>query len=155
MLKLIRFIKNLMHLDSCLKENEKQQRENGYRIEFLQKGPERYIKYHEDDREILVHAEFTILNDVILYVNSLKKWDKPCGEELTEFDYRRVFNRMLSYFSCWGDVVLSDALVQDSNDIRESLLEAGIPFEEYEDGIIKYTSTVEEERKRKGGFFNR
>lgn len=155
MFKLVRFFRNLKRLDACLKENEKKQRANGYRIEFTQEGPERHIFYLEGDREILIHAEFTILNDVLLFTNSLRKWHKPPGDELSDFDYQKVLNRAISYFSCWGEVILNNAPLKDTEELKESLREAGIPYEELEGGIIQYTSTVEEERKRKGGFFNR
>lgn len=155
MFKLIRFVKNLKHFDSRLKENEKLQRENGYRIEFVQEGPERYITYHEDGREVTVRADFSILNDVVLYRNSFRKWDKPAGQELTSFDYHKLLNRLVSYFACWGDVTLDDSQLPEAEDISESLIRDGIPFEELDDGIIHYQSTIDEERRRKGGFFNR
>lgn len=98
---------------------------------------------------------FSWFNDVKIYTNSLKRWDIPYGEELSPFDYQKILNRLVRYFSCWGGAVsLSNAPLQDMDDIKNSLQEAGIAFEEVE-GIVHYVSTVEEEKKRKGGVFDR
>lgn len=155
MANILRFFKHLLSINSCLAEEMKRQTVGGYMIESNTHGPERYFTYCENGRELVILVEFTILNDVKVFTNSLKKWHTPRGEELSDFDYQKVLNRATSYFSCWGEVILDDSPLPNRDDVKESLREAGIPFEELEGGIIQYTSTVEEERERKGGFFNR
>ena len=153
MFRILKFIKNVSTLNKKLAEEEERQKKEGYSIKSTQEGPERYVTYYEDERKVTIGVSYTFLNDVVLYTNSFRKWDVPLGQELTPFDYQKVLNRLIRYFSCWGDVTLDYTEPQHIEDLRESLIEAGIPFEEYEDGTIKYTSTVEKEKTRKGGFF--
>jgi hypothetical protein len=67
MLRLIRFVKNLLHLKSRIAVDRADQLKEGYSLELSNKGPERYITYSDDGRFIDVQADFTLLNDVVLY----------------------------------------------------------------------------------------
>lgn len=121
-------------------------------MEFSNIGPERYITYLEKGREIDVIADFTLLNDVILYTDSLKKWSKPRGEVLAPFDYGKVLNRVTRYLSCWGEVTLDDSNLPTNEDLKKTLTEKGIEFVETEDGIIHYSvdAGVYREQIKKG-----
>jgi hypothetical protein len=155
MFKILKFIKNQVLLNQRLNEEEEQQKSEGYFIESIHHGPEHYFTYFEGDKEVSVGADFTLLNDVRLYTQSFVKWDKPRGKELTTFDYQKVLNRLVRYFSCWGgEVILADCHLRDLEEIKAELDKDGIEYQEV-DGVVVYESTVEEERKRKNGFFNR
>ncbi|MEO8648770.1 MAG: hypothetical protein ABI539_06355 [Acidobacteriota bacterium] len=152
MFRILRFIKNVGKLNKRLTEEEERQIKEGYSIKTTQEGPERYVTYYERERKVTVGVSYTYLNDVVLYTNSFRKWDVPLGQELTPFDYQKVLNRLIRYFACWGAVTLDCTEPQHIEDLRESLIEAEIPFEECEDGIIKFSSNPEKEETRKGGF---
>ena len=155
MFKILKFIKNQILFHRRCEEDREYQKSEGYSIEFKQQGPERYITYYEGDREVSVGADFTYLNDVRLFTKSFVKWSKPRGEELTPFDYQKVLNRLVRYFSCWGGaVILDDSHIKDLEEIKAELDRDGIKYQEI-DGVLIYESTVEEERKRKNSFFNR
>jgi hypothetical protein len=157
MFKILQFIKNQVLLNQRLNEEGEQQKKEGYKIDFVQQGPERYITYCEGKKEVTVEASFNFWNDVRLYKQSFVKWDKPRGEELTPFDYQKILNRLVRYFSCWGGEVIlddSDLQIQDLNEIKAELEKDGIEYQEM-DGVIVYQSTVEEERKRKNSFLNK
>ncbi|MBC7901258.1 MAG: hypothetical protein H7070_14525 [Saprospiraceae bacterium] len=155
MFKFFRFLKNVCLLGRRLTANEVLQAEEKYSIKFTQEGPERYITYYEGDREANIIAEYSFLNDVTLFTDSFRKWQKPYGEELTEFDFQKVKNRVARYFACWGGaVVINETALPTLEDFIKGLQDAGIPYEEVGDGIIKYTADIDEERNRKGGFFN-
>ena len=156
MFKIFRYIKGQILLNKRLSEEERQQRKEGYVIKFEQYGPARCITYVEGNREVAIEVNFTMLNDVRIFTDSFKKWNKPCGELLTPFDYQKVLNRLLRYFSCWGgEVVLDDSLIPDSEQLKESLRNAGIPFEELEGGVIRYEFDAEEERTREGAILKK
>lgn len=154
MLKFFKFIKNIVLLGKRLAIEEERQKKEGYLIESIHHGPEHYFTYYEGDKEVSVGADFTWLNDVRLYTQSFVKWDKPRGEELTPFDYQKVQNRLVRYFFCWGgEVILDDSHLQDLDEIKAELDKDRIKYQEI-DGVIVYQSTVDEERRRKNGFFN-
>jgi hypothetical protein len=134
----VRFVRNLFSLNKRLAENSLQQAEEGYKIEFTNIGPERYITYSENGREIDIIADFTILNDVVLYTVSLRHWDNPKREELTSFDYQKVMNRVIRYLSCWGNVTLDGSELRRNEDLEKSLEQQGIDFVVLKDGTIKY-----------------
>lgn len=149
MFKVLKFIENQIHLNRRLTKEEQQQKREGYSITFEQYGPDREITYYEGDKEVSVGVDFNWFNDVRLYTKSFVKWDKPRGEELTPFDYQKVLNRLVRYFSCWGgEVILDDSHLQDLEEIKAELNRDGIEYQEF-DGIIAYQSTIEDERKRK------
>ena len=154
MFKLLSYVRNQLRLGSRLREERGLQAKGGYEITFAQEGPQRSITYRENGKEVTVQVEFTWLNDVTLYINSFKVWDRPRGEKLNPFEYEKVTDRLVRFLSCWGDVTLDSSPLERTQDLKESLIEQGIPFEELEDGIVHYISTVERERERKGGFFN-
>ena len=154
MFKFFKFIQNVVLLNERLAQEEEQQKREGYLIESIHHGPEHYFTYYEGSRELSVGADFTWLNDVRIYTQSFVKWDKPRGEELTQFDYQKVLNRLVKYFSCWGgEVILDDCHLQGLDEIKAELDKDGIEFQEV-DGVIIYKSTLEEERKRKSSVFN-
>jgi len=155
MRRFTRFLKKLYRSNRCHEEEKQRQEDEGYRVEFKQAGPERFITYIECGREANVIAEFSFLNDVVLFTDSFRIWSKPSGEELSEFDFLRVRNRLIRYFSCWGDVTVDDRVLPAPIDPRIQLEADGIPYKEMGDDVIMYEVDVEEERKRKGGFFNR
>jgi hypothetical protein len=97
-----------------------------------------------------VGVAFNIFNDVVLFTQGLEKWIKPNGEKLTDFEYRKVLNRVVRYLSAWGgQVSLNDSSIKDDTiELKQWLKEKGIPFEEY-DGVITYKLSVETEKDRK------
>jgi hypothetical protein len=139
MTHILRFIKNLFLLNSCLETDKDRQAKDGYRLEFSNIGPERYVTYYEKGRKIEVLADFTLFNDVILHTHSLRKWSKPSGEELTPFDYEKVLNRVTRYLSCWGEVTLNETKLRDNEDLKRSLTEQGVEFVETDDDLILYS----------------
>ena len=139
MFGVFRLIKNVLLLNRRLTEDERLQSEEGYRIETSSTGPETYITYFENGRTLSVLADFSIFNDVVLYTDSLRKWTKPYGEELTRFDYQKVLNRATRYLSCWGAVTLDDTKLPDNEDLKRSLDEQGIEYTELDGGVISYT----------------
>src|SRR5438445_2048688 len=139
MFGVFRLIKNVLLLNRRLTEDERLQSEEGYRIETSSTGPETYITYFENGRTLSVLADFSIFNDVVLYTDSLRKWTKPYGEELTRFDYQKVLNRATRYLSCWGTVTLDDTKLPDNEDLKRSLDEQGIEYTELDGGVISYT----------------
>jgi hypothetical protein len=146
-----RLIKNLALMKSRLEEDRLRQANEGYHINTWGSGPETYITYSENGREIGVIADFTWFNDVLLYTDSLRKWTKPYGEELTQFDYQRVLNRATRYLSCWGMVTLDETKLPDNEDLKRSLTEQGIEFTELDGGVIHYTvdaSVIREQQRR-------
>lgn len=154
MLKILEYIKNQVLLNRRLTEEEEQQKREGYLIEWTQHGPERSIKYYEGDKEVFVGVDFNWFNDVRLYTESFVRWTKPRGEELTPFDYQKVLNRLVRYFSCWGgEVILDDSHLKNLEEIKAELKKDGVEYQDV-DGIIIYESTIEEERKRENSFFD-
>lgn len=144
----IQFIRNLFLLNKHLENDKLRQTKDGYRMEFSNIGPERFITYSEKERKIDVLADFTLLNDVILYTDSLKRWSQPKGEELTAFDFEKVLNRVTRYLSCWGEVTLNENKLPDDEDLKRSLTEQGIEFFETDDGIVHYTVDAETYRNQ-------
>jgi hypothetical protein len=143
MFRVLRFLKNLLLWQKRITANRRVQVRDGFRLEIDNSGPARYITYFEDGREINVLTDFTALNEVTLYTDSLRKWSVPYGEELSSFDYQRVFNRVLQYLSCWGEVTLDESKLSDSEDLRRSLADQRIDFVEHESGIISYSVDAE------------
>jgi len=148
MIKAFRAVKNLILLNKRLAENRARQEEEGYSIMFENIGRERYITYCENNREAVIQANFTMFNDVVLYVDSFRKWDTPRGEVLTSFDFRKVLNRLVNYFSCWGDVILDYSRLLDNEDLKATLTEQGIEFVESENGTLHYSVDAETFRNR-------
>ncbi len=105
MFKFFKYIKNQILLNQRLTDEEKQQRREGYSIKLMQEGSEQYIVYKENNREIIVFAGFTLLNDVQLHKNSYLSWSDFEGGKLTSLEYQRVQNRLIRYLSCWGGEV--------------------------------------------------
>lgn len=139
MLKVARFLKNIYLMNRRLADDSRRQADEGYEIKTTSGlGPERYITYSEDNRELDVLADFTIFNDVRLFADSLRSWNIPNREELTDFDYQKVLNRVVRYLSIWGPVTVDDSKLLTIDDFEHSLNEAGIEFEESSDGVIKY-----------------
>src|SRR5688572_1889495 len=101
MFKAVRFAVNLLMLKGRLKQDRLAQEEAGYLIADTGTGLENNFTYKEGDREITILADFTWSNDVLLHTDSLRKWTKPYGETVTEFDYQKVLNRVTQYLSCW------------------------------------------------------
>lgn len=143
MFKLYQFVKNIVFLNRRQAADRISQMKEGYSIEMNGAGPETCITYIENNREIDVLAEFTMLNDVILYAYSLRRWSRPQSEELTQFDYQKVLNRVVRYLSCWGEVEISETKLRDTEELKQSLSEQGIQFIEHEDGVITYSVDVD------------
>lgn len=139
MFGVFRLIKNLIMRKNRLAEDRRRQAKDGYRIETCGTGPETYITYIENGRELSVLADFISFNDVVLYTDSLRKWTKPYGEEVSQFDYQKVLNRATHYLSCWGAVTLNETHLPDNEDLKRSLTEQGIEFTELDGGVIHYT----------------
>jgi hypothetical protein len=143
-------------LNKRLEEDKEQQKQEGYSVEGVFKGYENYLIYREGEREVTAEVHFfSYLNDVRLFINSYRKWDKPHSEELTSFDHQKITNRFVKYLSCWGgEVVLDDSPFRDLEQIKESLRRDGIEFEEH-DGYVVYQADIEDERKRKDSILNK
>jgi ubiquinone/menaquinone biosynthesis C-methylase UbiE len=82
-------------------------------------------------------------------------WDVPSQKKLSEFEHKKVLNRIVKYASAWGNVSVDTKPVPRREELKAELKEAGIEYEEYEDGIIGFSSTIETEKTRKGGFLRR
>ncbi len=154
MFKIFRYFKNLYFLNERLTAEREMQGQSGYEITFTQDGPEHYITYREDGKEISILAEFSILNDVKLFTNSVRKWNHPTDIDISESEHKKVIDRLIQYFSCWGEVVLDDSFLGQASEPKESLIKDGIPFRK-SDGFIIYQNDIEKERKRKGGIVDR
>jgi uncharacterized protein len=139
MFGLLRLVKNLASFDGRKARDDEKQVAEGYRITATGSGPETYVTYHDGDREIGVIAKFSWSNDVLLYTDSLKRWSVPYNAELTEFDFQRVLNRVMSYLSCWGKVSLDHSELPTQEDLKKSLIDKGIEFEELENGVLRYS----------------
>ncbi len=50
-------------------------------------------------------VEFNIWNDVIVFTDSFRKWNKPFGEEVSDLEFVKTKNRVARYFDCWGGEV--------------------------------------------------
>jgi hypothetical protein len=151
-----RFIAGIIRLQRRLAEDELRQKAEGYSISSAPSGPERWVSYREFEREINVVHEYNWTNDVVIYTDSLRKWSKPYNESVTDFDFQKILSRCVRYFSCWGgDVTLDDRLLPTNEDLKASLEKSGIPYEELPGGIIMYSTTFEDERKRQDTFSNR
>lgn len=156
MFKLFRFFKGLYLMGRRRTEDELRQKAEGYSVKFEQYGPERSITYVEGEREINVIEQFSWTNDVVVFTDSLKRWSRPYNEPVSDFEYQKIVNRLIRYFSCWGgNVTLDDRRLPTAEDFIRGLEESGIPYEQLPGGIIKYAVDIEAERKRKGGFFDR
>jgi hypothetical protein len=155
MLRIFRYFKNLYLLPRRKTADEKCQLVEGYAVTFESVGPQRYITYKEGDREIAVIAEFSLMNDVVLFTDSLTRWSSPSNEPVSDFDQQKVLNRVMKYLSCWGEVTLDSRLLPTSEDFKLDLQKAGIQCDELPSGIIHYSIDIEDERKRKGGWFDR
>lgn len=137
------YIKAQLLLGRRLSDERLRQRSEGYSIEWIN-GPEQFVLYREGNREVSVGMHFSFLNDVRIFVNSLRRWDTPNGEAITPFDTQRILKRLVRYFECWGGrILLDDSYLESSDEVKEFLRQSGIPFEELEGGIIRYTSPVE------------
>lgn len=156
MCKFFNFIRNLLLLNSRLVEEEKVQKQEGYSIESGRAGPERYDIYRDGEKSAYLIAEYTWLNDVIVFTDSFRRWSKPQGEFLSDLDFEKARNRIRKYFECWGgEVKFDDRPLPTIEDFTRGLDEAGIAYDIREDGVIHYSADIEEERTRKGGFFDR
>lgn len=154
MLRILKFFQGILSLNKKLLAEEERQISEGYSITVVQDGPESYYIYRENDREVAIGTYFSALNDVKIFTNSFRSWDKPTNEALTPLEGQIIRRRLVRYFSCWGGVVCFDnSPVQKLSDIKEELVRHDIPFEDL-DGVVSYSSTVEDEKARKGGFFN-
>lgn len=156
MIRFLNFIRSLYLLNSRLAKEGKVQIEEKYSIESGMAGPERYDIYREGDKVAYLVTEFSWLNDVTVFTDSFRKWSKPFGESLSDFDLLRARKRIRRYFECWGgEVIFDDRPLPRTEDFIKGLDEAGIPYEMNEDGVIHYSVDIETERTRKGGFFDR
>jgi hypothetical protein len=154
--RIFNWVSGQITLDKRLTAAEAEQKAQGYSIVLEPaRGEGAFFTYTEGERMLYVAAYFSVWNDVTIFTNSLEFWISPRREPLSEFEYKKVLNRVIKYASSWGNVSLSDAKLVQPEDVKRELAAQGIPFEELENGIITYTSTIENETKRKGGFFNR
>ncbi len=155
MLKVLAFIYGIWNLNSRLTEEEHCQVAEGYSIRRVQEGPESCTYYVEGEREASILAEFSYLNDVVVYTDSFRKWTKPYGEPVSDFEFAKIRSRAIRYFECWGgEVSTNDMTLKSDDDLKAEVEQAGIPYEELPGGVIHYSIDIDEERKRKGGFFN-
>lgn len=136
---MFRLIKSLFLLNRRLAENKERQTSDGYTLDTSSIGPERYVTYSEGHRKIEIVATFSFSNDVRLYVDSLRKWTYPYGEEVSSCDFDRVLSRTIQYLSCWGRVELDYSHFEENDDVKNSLRKQGIEFEEIESGVIVYS----------------
>ncbi len=157
MFKILRFFKNTYLLSRRLSDEESRWKAEGYSIRSEQAGPEREITYVEGGREIGVVMDFVNwMNDVVLFTDSLRNWSRPEKQPLSELEFEKVVNRLTRYFLCWGgEVTFDQRTLPTPEDFKQELEKAGIPYEELPGGIIHYSVDIDEERKRKGGFFDR
>ncbi len=144
---LFRFIKSLIFFHKRIAEVEAVQTREGYRIEERGRGPEYNWTYTEDGREVYIDVNFTWCNDVKLYTDSLRKWSEPYGTEVSKFDYQKILNRCIHYFSCWGKVTLDHTILPTTEDLKRSLTEQGVEFEELDKGVIHFKMDADEYRK--------
>jgi hypothetical protein len=149
-----RFIKSIIFWNGKMREDCLRQARDGYTIDMSGTGPETYITYYENGRKVGVIADFSWGNDVVLFTDSLRKWIEPYGVELTDFDFQKVLNRVTNYLSCWGEVTLNDSKLPTNEDLKRSLTEQGIEFEELPGGVIHYTLNADDYREQldKGEF---
>ena len=145
---LFRLIKNVILFNKRMAEVKSIQSREGYSIEMSGTGPETYWTYTEDGREIAVGADFTLWNDVTLYTDSLRKWSEPYGTDVSEFDYQKILDRCIRYFSCWGQVTLDDTILPSIEDIKNSLSKQGVEFAELENGVIHYKMDADKFREQ-------
>jgi hypothetical protein len=138
MWRLLKFPKDFLLWNRRMTGELERQKQEGYKIELINIGPERYIVYTEKGKELEILANFTFLNGVILYSDSLKLWTKPPGEELSPFDFRKVLNRTIRYLSCWGAVTVDDRSLLVQEDFKKDLIQRGIRVTELHDGVMKY-----------------
>ena len=148
MIGVFKLVRHFILWKSQLAEDKERQNREGYRIDMEGGGPETYIIYQENGCEVGVIADFTWFNDVTLFTDSLRRWTIPYDVELTDFDYQKVLNRVINYLSCWGEVTLNDSKLQRNEDLKRSLTEQGIEFEELDNGVIHYSLDADEYRER-------
>ncbi|HUF04087.1 MAG TPA: hypothetical protein VMM38_07915 [Aridibacter sp.] len=151
--RLTRFARRFVDLNSCFEKQKEEQLEEGYSLELHYEGlMEPYGLYYEGDRTIVGVVAFSLLNEVTIFEDSLKRWRSPKDEPLTHFEFLRVRNRFRRFFECWGEVNFDSSILPTQEDLKASLEKSGIPFKEV-DGFVIYGSTPEEERKRKAEMF--
>jgi hypothetical protein len=148
MFAVFKFIKSLILWKGRMREERLRQTRGGYTIDMEGTGPETYITYSENGRTIGVIADFSWGNDVVLFTDSLRKWMVPYGVELTDFDFQKVLNRVTNYLACWGEVTLNNSKLPDNEDLKRSLTEQGIEFEELPGGVIHYSLNADDYREQ-------
>ena len=149
MFKLFRFFKNIYLLPRRQAADRAIQDAEGYSIEMGPNGPEIYFTYFECDREASIVAQFSILNDVVIFTDSFRRWQKPFNESISDFDFTRIKNRAVRYFGCWGGkVTTDDRKLPTTEDLRRQLVADGIDYVELEGGVIQYSMDAEEFRKK-------
>ncbi|MCB1024496.1 MAG: hypothetical protein KDB79_08900 [Acidobacteria bacterium] len=84
-----------------------------------------------------------MLNDVVIFTDSLTTWKKPNGLLLTDFDKSRVLSRLVKYLECWGGTVdLNDSPLLKLESLKKILEAEGIPYEE-KNGFVHYQTSFE------------
>lgn len=155
-MKLIQLLKSQRNLNRRLAAEERRQANEGYRRWRENAGPETYTTYEEGSWVANILVEFNIWNEVIVFTDSFRKWNKPYGEEVSDLEFVKIQNRVARYFDCWGgEVTFDDTVLPTNEDLKADLENAGIPYEELEGGVIHYFIDIEDEKKRRGGFFRR
>ena len=109
--KLKRYLKSQIGFSKRLEKETAEQRKAGYRITLKWEGPEQVITYREGKRQLIVFARFNWANDVVLELDSIKRWDYP-GGRLTEPEYQKVLERVIKFLSVWGNVSLDATSVR-------------------------------------------
>src|SRR5690606_27266459 len=115
-MKLIQFLKGVRNLNRRLEAEERRQANEGYRIWRENAGPETYTIYEEEGRAADILVQFNIWNDVIVFTDSFRKWNKPYGEEVSALEFVKIKNRVARYFDCWGGEVTFDETVLPTDD---------------------------------------
>lgn len=143
-MKLIQFLKGVRNLNRRLEAEERRQANEGYSIRQEHAGPETYTTYEEEGRAANILAEFNILNDVVVFTDSFRKWDRPYGEVVSEPDFAKIKNRVARFFACWGgEVTFDDKVLPTNEELKKELEDAGIEYEELEGGVIHYSVDID------------
>jgi hypothetical protein len=156
MWKLVSFLSGIWNLNRRLTQEEQRQVAEGFSIRRVQAGSEDYFIYVEVGREANIIVKFNILNDVVIFTDSFRRWSAPYGEPISELDFAKIKSRAIRFFECWGgEVTTNDITLKTNDDLKAELEQAGIPYEELPGGVIHYSIDIDEERKRPGRFFDR
>ena len=131
--RIFRFLRKQIGFSRRLDQERLEQKGDGYQIFLIHALTRGFILYREGDKILILDNQMTLDNNTTLSIKAFEYWFEPRGEKLSEIEVETAKNRLVKFFSVWGDVTLDDSPVRILNEIISDLNSRGIDFHKLED----------------------